>query len=165
MFNKSKEKPLPPLEKVNRPMRPTSSSIPSIIGSDIRIIGNLTTPGEVQLDGVIEGDIVCGSLTIGEHGLVTGTVKVDTLYLRGRIEGKLRAKVVNFERTAQVKGDVTYETMTMESGVMVEGKLIPMKKKEATMQKPAASVSAQKPVAPSPAAKPGNGADKAKRLL
>ena len=163
MFNKPKEKPLPPLEKVNRPVRPTSSSIPSIIGSDIRIIGNLTTPGEVQLDGVIEGDIVCGSLTIGEHGLVTGTVKVDTLYLRGRIEGKLRAKVVNFERTAQVKGDVTYETMTMESGVMVEGKLIPMKKKEAALQKPPAS--AQKPAAPNPATKPGNGADKDKRLL
>ncbi len=163
MFNKPKEKPLPPLEKVNRPVRPTSSSIPSIIGSDIRIIGNLTTPGEVQLDGVIEGDIVCGSLTIGEHGLVTGTVKVDTLFLRGRIEGKLRAKVVNFERTAQVKGDVTYETMTMESGVMVEGKLIPMKKKEAALQKPPAS--AQKPAASNPATKPGNGADKDKRLL
>ena len=145
------------------PCRPASSSIPSIIGSDIRIIGNLTTPGEVQLDGVIEGDIVCGSLTIGEHGLVTGTVKVDTLFLRGRIEGKLRAKVVNFERTAQVKGDVTYETMTMESGVMVEGKLIPMKKKEAALQKPPAS--AQKPAASNPATKPGNGADKDKRLL
>ena len=146
-------------------MRPSTSSVPSIIGSDIRVVGNLTTPGEVQLDGVVEGDIVCGSLTIGEHGLVTGTVKADTLYLRGSIEGKLRAKVVNFERTAKVKGDVTYETMTMESGVQVEGKLIPMKKKEAIMQKPAASISTQKPAAPSPAAKPSNGADKAKRLL
>lgn len=127
MFSKNKDKPAPAMDK---PLVRSGSSVPSIIGSDIRILGNVTTPGEVQLDGVIEGDIVCGQLTIGEHGLVTGTVKAERIVLRGRIEGKLRAKTINFERTAKVKGDVTYDTMTMEAGVQVDGKLIPMRGKE-----------------------------------
>ncbi len=167
MFNKPKEKPLPPMERVTKPVRAQGSSVPSIIGSDIRIVGNVTTPGEVQLDGVIEGDIVCGSLTIGEHGLVTGTVKVDMLYLRGNIEGKLRARTAHLERTARVKGDITYETMTMEGGVMVEGKLIPMKKKGAGLEKPApVKVTGDKP-ATTPGAKPagGNGSGRDKPLI
>ena len=128
MFNRNKEKPLP---TPDRPLGRAGSSVPSIIGSDIRLLGGLTTPGEVQLDGILEGDIVCGHLTVGEHGVVTGTVKAERLVLRGRIEGKIRAKTINFERSARVKGDVTYETMTMEAGVQIDGKLIPMSAREA----------------------------------
>lgn len=110
-------------------MRPQGSAAPSIIGSDIKITGNVSTPGELHLDGVIEGDVECGELTVGEHGIVTGTVKSETVTLRGTVEGKLRAKTVNLEQSAKVNGDVTYGTMTMEAGVQVDGKLIPMKKK------------------------------------
>lgn len=163
MFNKAKEKQPQVMERVNRPMRSSGSPVPSIIGSDIRVVGNITTPGEVQLDGVVEGDLVCGSLTIGEHGLVTGTVKADTLHLRGSIEGKLRAKTVHFERTARVKGDVTYETMTMEAGVQVEGKLIPMNKTGIVAGKPiTVKTSLRKPI-PGPAK--GNGHPEGKPLL
>ena len=163
MFNKQKDKQTQVIEKENRPMRQSGSSVPSIIGSDIRIIGNVSTPGEVQLDGVVEGDLVCGSLTVGEHGLVTGTVKADILHLRGSIEGKLRAKIVHFESTARVKGDVTYETMTMEAGVQVEGKLIPMNKAAASQAKP---ISVKAPISkPIPGPAKGNGQPETKSLL
>jgi len=131
MFNRNKERQPP---APDRPLTRSGSSVPSIIGSDIRMLGNLTTPGEVQLDGILEGDIVCGHLTVGEHGVVTGTVKAERLVLRGRIEGKIRAKTINFERSARIKGDVTYETMTMEAGVQVDGKLVPMSAREGKLE-------------------------------
>ena len=118
-------------------MRPTSSAAPSIIGSDIKITGNVSTPGELHLDGIIEGDVECGELTVGEHGIVTGMVKADTVTLRGTVEGKLRSKTIHLEQTAKVNGDVSYGTMTMEAGVQVDGKLIPLKKKPAPEAKPA----------------------------
>ena len=132
MFKKQNDSPSATTPE-NRPV--PGSSIPSIIASDIRIVGNISTPGEVQLDGVIEGDIVCGLLTIGEHGIVTGTVKAETLNLRGQVEGKLNAKVVHLQKTARVLGDVTYETMTMEAGVQVQGKLVPKKKNAAQAER------------------------------
>ncbi len=140
MFNKPKTKQTPPPtpELETRTMRPTNSAAPSIIGSDIKIIGNISTPGEIHLDGIIEGDIDCGMLTIGEHGIVTGIVKADTVTLRGTVEGKLKAKTTHLEATAKVNGDVTYGTMTMEAGVQVDGKLIPMKKR-VQVQKPLAT--------------------------
>lgn len=137
MFNKQKNKQTPPptQELETKPMRPTNSAAPSIIGSDIKIVGNISTPGEIHLDGIIEGDVDCGTFTIGEHGIVTGTVKAETVTLRGTVEGKLKAKTTHLEATAKVNGDVTYGTMTMEAGVQVDGKLIPMKKR-VTVQKP-----------------------------
>ena len=125
MFKKQNDNPSSSPMPENRPR---GSAVPSIIGSDVRIVGNVSTPGEVQLDGIVEGDLVCGSLTVGEHGIVTGTVKADTLNLRGRIEGKLKVKTVHLQKTAQVLGDIAYETMTMEAGVQVQGKLLPARR-------------------------------------
>ncbi len=138
MFNKPKNNPTPPTTPQTeiKAMRPTNSAAPSIIGSDIKIAGNISTPGEIHLDGIIEGDIDCGTLTVGEHGIVTGTVKAESVTLRGTVEGKLKAKTMHLEQTAKVNGDVTYGTMTMEAGVQVDGKLIPMKKRVTAQQKP-----------------------------
>lgn len=136
------------LSTTNQDSRPVAGSpIPSIIGSDIRIVGNVSTTGEVQLDGIIEGDVACGTLTIGEHGIVTGTVKADTLNLRGQVEGKINAKVIHLQKTARVLGDVSYETMTMEAGVLVQGKLVPTKKNaiESTRREPKTASPSDKP--------------------
>lgn len=160
MFKKQNSNPSTTTQE-NRPM--TSSSAPSLIGSDIRIVGNISTPGEVQLDGVIEGDIVCGALTIGEHGIVTGTVKAETLNLRGQVEGKLNAKIVHLQKTARVLGDVTYETMTMEAGVQVQGKLVPKKKAAAQTERKEPSISA--PAEKQTQKKNGNGAGEGKLPL
>ncbi len=161
MFNKPKYKPTAPLtpDLESKPMRPINSAAPSIIGSDIKVTGNVSTTGEIHLDGIIEGDVDCGTLTVGEHGIVTGTVKAETVTLRGTVEGKLRGKTIHLEQTAKVNGDVTYGTMTMEAGVQVDGKLIPMKKKVAAEPKP---LSESKPAAKPAETKPtgslsGNG--------
>lgn len=124
-----------------------SSKVPSIIGSDIRLVGTLTSPGEVQLDGIIEGEVSCGHLTVGEHGVITGTVKADHLVLLGRIEGKVRAKTVNLEHMARIKGDVTYETLSMPAGVQVDGKLIPMSARDSKLEtEDKGAVSKPKPI-------------------
>ncbi len=159
MFNKPKNKlTTPPTRELeNKPMRPTNSAAPSIIGSDIKIIGNISTPGEIHLDGIIEGDIDCGTLTVGEHGIVTGTIKADSVTLRGTVEGKLKAKTAHLEATAKVNGDVTYGTMTMEAGVQVDGKLIPMKKRVPAQKPLPTSREAAKPLETKLSSGNGNG--------
>lgn len=71
---------------------------------------------------------------MGEHGVITGAVKADHLVLLGRIEGKIRAKTVNLEKMARIKGDVTYETLSMPAGVQVDGKLIPMSARDSKLE-------------------------------
>ena len=117
----------------------TPNSAPSIIGSDVRIIGNIKTAGELQLDGIVEGDIECGAITLGEHGSIEGAVTADSLVVRGRIDGTVKARSVRLEKSAKVSGDVTHETLTVEAGARVDGRFVHGSSKyERTLEKPSA---------------------------
>lgn len=97
---------------------------PSIISSDVRIIGDLATPGEVQFDGSIEGDLRCGSLSVGEQAGVTGTIIADSVIIHGAVIGSVRARSVRLSKTAKVVGDIWHEDLVIDSGAYVEGRCI-----------------------------------------
>ena len=67
-----------------------SKMVPSIIGEDLTIRGNVTSKGEIQIDGEIEGDIRCGSLLLGDKSKVTGGVAAEDVIVRGHIVGSIR---------------------------------------------------------------------------
>lgn len=104
-----------------RPEKP-SLVAPSIVGSDVRVTGDIATPGELQFDGTIEGDIHCGSLTVGEQAAVTGGVVSDTVLVHGSVIGTIRARSVHLSHTAKVVGDIWHEDMVVESGAFIEGR-------------------------------------------
>ena len=107
----------------SKPPRPQTNT-PSIIGGDVQLKGNLRTVGEVQFDGRIEGDLNCGSLTIGESAEVTGGVVADTVVIHGTLMGTIRAKRVRLERSSKVIGDVWHEDISIESGAHIEGQFV-----------------------------------------
>ncbi len=102
----------------------TGHVAPSIISSDVRISGDLATPGEVQFDGSIEGDIRCGSLSVGEQAGVTGTIIADNVIIHGAVIGSVRARSVRLSKTAKVVGDIWHEDLVIDSGAYVEGRCI-----------------------------------------
>ena len=132
-----------------RTVRPQTSAAPSIIGTDVRIVGNVTTAGELQLDGIVEGDINCGALTMGEHGTLTGSLSADKVIIRGRVDGKIRGRSVRLEKSSKVSGDVWHESLAIEAGAHVEGKFIhadnPM---SSVKKKPEGTQIAPKPASP-----------------
>lgn len=95
---------------------------PSIIGADVQIVGNVNTVGELQLDGNITGDLVCGSLVMGESGAVEGTISADTVTVRGKVSGQIKAKSVHLEKSAVVDGDVYHESLSVEAGARLTGR-------------------------------------------
>jgi cytoskeletal protein CcmA (bactofilin family) len=99
----------------------SAANTPSIIGGDVQLKGNLVTTGEVQFDGRMEGDLHCGSLTIGESAEVTGSVVAETVIIHGKLKGTIRARRVRLERTAKVQGDVWHEIISIEAGAHIEG--------------------------------------------
>lgn len=96
----------------------------SVIGADVRIVGDIITQGEMQIDGQVEGDITCARLVVGEGARITGAIKADTVRIHGRVTGTIDADAVKIARSAEVIGDVTHATMEMEAGGQVEGHLI-----------------------------------------
>lgn len=100
-----------------------STGIPSIISPDLRIVGDLTSAGDIQVDGSVEGDITSRTLTIGENASVTGRVWAETMRVCGHVDGELKAQTVVVARTARVNGDIIHESIEIEAGAFIEGSI------------------------------------------
>jgi cytoskeletal protein CcmA (bactofilin family) len=99
-----------------------SKMVPSIIGEDLTIKGNVISKGELQLDGEIEGEIRCGSLLLGDKGLVRGGVAAEDVVVRGRIIGSIRGLRVTLQAQCHVEGDIFHQGLAIEQGAYFEGK-------------------------------------------
>ena len=95
---------------------------PSVIGSDLIIIGNLESKGEVTVEGQIQGDIHCAMLLVGENAQVTGGIVADEVVVRGRVLGSVRGNKVTLQSSAHVEGDVFHKALAIEQGAFFEGK-------------------------------------------
>ena len=55
------------------------NSPPSLLSSDLFIKGNLTTIGDIQIEGEVEGNIKANLLTIGKEAKIKGELNTDEL--------------------------------------------------------------------------------------
>ncbi|HBK91785.1 MAG TPA: hypothetical protein DDZ68_08950, partial [Parvularcula sp.] len=81
-----------------------ASGVPTIISADMAIRGNVNSGGEVQLDGTLDGDIKAAMLIVGEKAAVKGEIICESVTVRGRVEGGIRAKQVALAATAHIVG-------------------------------------------------------------
>lgn len=105
--------------KKSAPMK--SAGVPSIISADVVMQGNINSAGEIQFDGTLEGDVKAASLIIGEKASVKGEVICETVTVRGRVEGGIRAKSVSLASTAHILGDILHSSLSVETGAHFEG--------------------------------------------
>src|SRR5690242_9223930 len=99
-----------------------SKMVPSIIGEDLSITGNVTSKGEIQVDGEIQGDIHCGSLLLGDKSQVIGSVIAEDIVVRGRVVGSVRGLRVTLQAQSHVEGDIFHQSLAIEQGAYFEGK-------------------------------------------
>ena len=104
-----------------------AGGVPSIITPDLKIIGNLRSDGEIQIDGTVKGDIKAHMLTVGEQGKIDGSTVAETVKIFGTVNGRVQAKTVRLDKSARVTADITHETLTIEAGAYFEGKVQSLK--------------------------------------
>lgn len=95
--------------------------MPSIISANLRITGNLESEGDIQIDGVVEGDIRSDSLTVSDSATVRGAIEAENVTIAGSVTGQIKAKSVTLMRTARVIADVLQENLSIETGAYFEG--------------------------------------------
>ena len=99
----------------------TSAAAPSIITSDVVMVGTLTTKSDVQVEGRIDGNVRCISLVIGDAGQVNGNILAEDVTIRGRVKGSIRARRVFLCSASLVEGDILIEVFAVEVGAIFEG--------------------------------------------
>ena len=125
--SKSPEAPTPSEEPPpKRPDDRTASpgrGVPSIISADLKIVGDLHSSGDLQIDGAVEGDITSQSLTVGEGAVVKGTLVAESVRVYGSVTGQVKANSVVLAKTAKVEGDIAHQSLSMEAGATLVGSL------------------------------------------
>jgi cytoskeletal protein CcmA (bactofilin family) len=102
------------------PVRPAAST--SVIGNSLTLEGGVSGEGELQVDGLVRGDVRVGRVTVGESGQIEGSVIAEQVECRGRIIGSITAKQIRLFGTAHVDGDITHEQLAMETGAFFQGR-------------------------------------------
>lgn len=98
------------------------SGVPlSVIGPDVRIVGDIITQGEMQIDGQVDGDIACQTLVVGEGARITGEVTAETVRVHGELSGKIHGGTILIARSAKVVGDISHDSLEIEAGAQIEG--------------------------------------------
>ena len=93
----------------------------STIGEDLTITGNVTSKGELHLNGRVQGDVHCVALVLGENAQLEGSVVAEDVMVRGRLIGSVRALRVMLQSTAHVEGNLFHKSLSLEQGTHFEG--------------------------------------------
>src|SRR5713226_1920495 len=105
-------------------MNNTPIATKNVLSSDVEIKGNIKFSGELTLEGKLEGEVTTdGVLHVGETGSVNGNLNVNSIVVRGKINGNVNAKEkVEIKSKAEVFGDVRAAKLVIEEGVTFVGK-------------------------------------------
>lgn len=111
----------PIMDSYDLPPQQRTRSGPSVLSSDLTVKGNITTQGDVQIEGSVEGDIRAHQLTVGESAIIRGEIVAEEVIVNGRVVGRVRGLKVRLSATARVEGDIVHKTIAIESGAHFEG--------------------------------------------
>lgn len=95
---------------------------PSVIGPDLIITGNLSSQGQVQIDGEVQGDISASHVIVGERANIAGSIRANEVVVRGHVLGSVHGKRVMLQSQCHVEGDIFHTAISIEQGAYFEGK-------------------------------------------
>jgi cytoskeletal protein CcmA (bactofilin family) len=117
--------------------------VASLIAEDLIIDGGLSGEVELQVDGVVRGDVRVARLTIGETGSIEGAVQAESVDCRGKVIGSITAAQVRLYGAAHVDGDITHDQLTVETGAYFQGRSLKLPRAQTLQAIEAPAVAAE----------------------
>ena len=94
----------------------------SHVGETMQLEGDLRTSGNIDIAGLINGNVFVSEITIADTGSVRGTIEASVIEINGHVEGKISADVVIIGKNAVIKGDIFFKnTLKTEEGADIDG--------------------------------------------
>jgi cytoskeletal protein CcmA (bactofilin family) len=107
----------------------SSSNSTTLISKDTEIVGDIKFVGNVDIEGIVRGNIVAQSgkeavVRIVEKGRVEGEIRAPLVIINGEIVGDVySSKHLELASKAKVAGNVHYTQVEMAIGAQVNGAL------------------------------------------
>ncbi|MCF7790617.1 MAG: polymer-forming cytoskeletal protein [Victivallales bacterium] len=97
----------------------------TILTPDVEIKGTIKFNNVLEMNGKFEGDLITkdGEVIVGETGEVKANLKGKNATIEGKVEGNVTAsEKIELKNKAQLTGDLTAKTLSIEEGVLFVGK-------------------------------------------
>jgi cytoskeletal protein CcmA (bactofilin family) len=95
----------------------------SVVASNMNVLGNVVSDGILDIDGQIDGNVRGFSVTVRPDGRIRGDLMATEVFVHGTVDGLIKAENVTLFATAHVRGTIMHESITIEDGAKVDGKL------------------------------------------
>ena len=116
--------PVLPVHSLSGGIANTTPKVDAFLGKGSKVVGTLSFSGPVELDGYIEGEVNSSDrLVIGEGAVINGKVKGSEVLVKGQVNGDVIAsKKLSLRRPAKILGNISSTNLSIEEGVIFEGK-------------------------------------------
>ncbi len=103
-----------------------SGKIETIIGPSVRVEGDFKGEGDLVIEGMLIGNLQTkNNLKIGQNAIVEAEVRANNAFISGKVKGNISVKgKIEITATAVILGDIKAQIISIESGALVQGKLI-----------------------------------------
>src|SRR5438477_4171030 len=105
-------------------MNTANNNSKNVLNSDVELKGSLKFTGEMTFDGKLDGDISSdGTLQLGDNAVVKGNINVNSVVVRGKVNGNVTAKEkIDIKSKTELFGDIRSPKLVIEEGVTFVGK-------------------------------------------
>lgn len=107
-----------------------ATRIDTLVGRNTEVVGDIAFSGGLHVDGRVNGNIIAtndsnATVSISEHGVVEGEIRVPHVVVNGKVLGDVYASDrLELAPNASVAGNVFYNLIEMAAGAEVNGKLV-----------------------------------------
>ncbi len=96
----------------------------NLIGTGTKIEGNVTSNGDIRVDGSLKGILnTKGKVIVGESGNINGEVHCKNFEVEGVIDGKVFvSELLSLRARSKLTGEITTNKLAIEPGSVFTGK-------------------------------------------
>ena len=103
-----------------------NSSVLNVLGEGTQIDGDISSNGDLRVDGTINGNLSTkGKCVLGTSGVITGNIQAKSCDLSGKVEGNIRVSdLLLIKSSGRVNGDINTSKMIVENGGQFNGSCV-----------------------------------------
>ncbi len=113
-------------------------TVETIVGSSVKLKGNLKSDGDININGSVAGDVKTkSSVKIGSTANVVASIKARNVQVSGVVQGNIEAKeTLEISETGKVYGDIQSGVLVVSPGALFSGKctMIETKREEIELE-------------------------------
>jgi len=102
--------------KKDKAAQPTSGAL-NVLGEGTTIDGNLTSSGDLRIDGVVNGNVETkGKCVLGLSGKIIGNIQAKSCDISGKVDGNVRVTdLLLVKSSGKINGDINTRAIGCQS--------------------------------------------------